>query len=115
MDNERDPYADYVEGPVYEAEGPFALEIHPGEVLLGLHLEPKKLSVAEAAAALGTTRQTLSAIVAGRRSITPEMALRLERAFGVSAESWLGMQKNYDLARARARVDVSQIPVLAGA
>lgn len=105
-------FDNYLEGEVYPAEGPFALEVHPGEVLLGLHLEPKNLSIAEAAAALGTTRQTLSAIVAGRRSITPEMALRLERAFGVSAEAWLGMQRTYDLARARTQVDVSQIPVL---
>lgn len=111
MDNAKF-YADPNAGEVLPADAPFALEVHPGEVLLELHLSPRGLSVAEAAEALRTTRQTLSAIVAGRRSITPEMALKLERAFGASAESWLGMQRTYDLARARAQVDVSQIPVL---
>lgn len=70
---------------------------HPGEVLVGLWLEPLELTVTEAAEALGVSRKTVSKIVNGNGSITPEMAVRLELAFGASAESWLGHQSTYDL------------------
>ncbi len=70
---------------------------HPGEVLVGLWLEPLELTVTEAAEALGVSRKTVSKIVNGNGSITPEMAVRLELAFGASAESWLGHQSAYDL------------------
>ena len=61
------------------------------------------LSVAEAAAGLGVTRQQLHNVLGGRSGITPEMAVRLEQAFGGSAELWLRMQGNHDLAKVRAR------------
>ena len=80
---------------------------HPGEVLAGLWLEPLELSVTEAAEALGVSRKTVSKIVNGSGSITPEMAVRLELAFGASAESWLGHQSAYDLwhiERQRTRI-----------
>ena len=70
---------------------------HPGEVLKTLCLEPLKLSVTEAAKALGVSRKTLSAILNGRAGISPEMAVRLSIAFGTSAESWLNQQTQYDL------------------
>ena len=70
---------------------------HPGEVISGLWLEPLGLSVTDAAAALGVTRKTLSKIVNGGGAVTPEMAVRLELAFGASAQSWLGHQAAYDL------------------
>jgi addiction module HigA family antidote len=70
---------------------------HPGEVLNTLCLEPLKLSVTEAAKALGVSRKTLSAILNGRAGISPEMAVRLSIAFGTSAESWLTQQIQYDL------------------
>ena len=70
---------------------------HPGEILEGLWLGPLGLSVTEAARRLGVSRKTLSKIVNCRGAITPEMALRLELVFGVSAESWLGHQAAYDL------------------
>jgi len=70
---------------------------HPGEVLKTLCLEPLKLSVTEAAKALGVSRKTLSAILNGRAGISPEMAVRLSLAFGTSAESWLNQQTQYDL------------------
>lgn len=70
---------------------------HPGEILRELWLEPEQITVTHAAEALGVSRKHLSGILNGRASVTPEMALRLELAFGVSAESWLGHQMAYDL------------------
>tara|TARA_B100001964_G_C13840751_1_gene425726 strand:+ start:390 stop:605 length:216 start_codon:yes stop_codon:yes gene_type:complete len=57
--------------------------------------------VTKAAEALGVSRKTLSAIVNGRAGISPEMAIRLSKAFGTSAESWLNQQMQYDLWQAR--------------
>jgi len=76
---------------------------HPGEVLKTLCLEPLKLSVTEAAKALGVSRKTLSAILNGRAGISPEMAVRLSLAFSTSAESWLNQQTQYDLWHAERR------------
>lgn len=70
---------------------------HPGEVLRELCLEPLGLSVTRAAEALGVSRKTLSAILNERAGISPEMAIRLSKAFGTSAESWLNQQSQYDL------------------
>lgn len=70
---------------------------HPGAVLRELCLDPLKLTVTDAAEALGVSRKTLSAILNGRAGISPEMAIRLSRAFGTSAESWLNQQMQYDL------------------
>jgi addiction module HigA family antidote len=74
---------------------------HPGEVLRELCLEPLRISVTEAAEALGVSRKTLSAILNGRAGISPEMAIRLSIAFDTTAESWLNQQLQYDLWRAR--------------
>ena len=76
---------------------------HPGEVLRELCLEPLGLTVAEAAKALGVARKTLSAILNGRSGISPEMAIRLGKAFNTSAESWLTQQVHYDLWQAERR------------
>ena len=61
------------------------------------------LSVAEAAKGLGVTRQQLYRVINGQCAISPEMAVRLEKAIGGTADGWLRMQLNYDLARVRAR------------
>jgi len=74
--------------------------IHPG-ALVSECLEDLRLSVAEAAKGLGITRQQLHNVIAGRSSITPEMAIRFEKAFGSTADTWLRMQVNYDLAQVR--------------
>jgi len=74
---------------------------HPGEVLRELCLKPLGLTITEAAAALGVSRKTLSAILNGRAGISPEMALRLAMAFDTTAESWLNQQTHYDLWVAR--------------
>ena len=74
---------------------------HPGEVLRDLCLEPLDLTITDAAAALGVSRKTLSAILNGRAGISPEMAIRLSIAFNTTPESWLDQQSQYDLWIAR--------------
>jgi addiction module HigA family antidote len=74
---------------------------HPGEVLRELCLDPLGLTITDAAAALGVSRKTLSAILNGRAGISPEMAIRLSIAFNTTPESWLNQQSQYDLWVAR--------------
>ena len=74
---------------------------HPGEIIRDLCLEPLGLSVTDAAEALGVSRKTLSSILNGRSGISPEMALRLSKAFNTSPESWLNQQVQYDLWRVK--------------
>lgn len=76
---------------------------HPGQSVRHDCLEPLGLSVTEAAKALGVTRQALSNIVNGSAGISPEMAIRLDKAFGGTAEGWLALQTAYDLAQAMKR------------
>lgn len=76
---------------------------HPGEIIRSLCLEPLGLTVTDAAKALGVSRKTLSAIVNGRASVSPEMAVRLSIAFDTSSESWLNQQTQYDLWHAEQR------------
>ena len=73
---------------------------HPGEVLRELCIEPLGLSVTDTAKALGVARKTLSAILNGHSGISPEMAIRLGKAFETSPESWLNQQVQYDLWKA---------------
>lgn len=73
---------------------------HPG-LLVKDCVDDLGISVAEAAKALGVTRQQLYNVIAGRSNITSEMAVRLDMAFGGTAETWLKMQMNYDLAQTR--------------
>lgn len=75
---------------------------HPGGFVLRQCIEPWGLSITDAAAALGVTRTTLSELVNEKRGISPEMAVRLSKVFGGSAESWLVQQAQYDLAQVPA-------------
>ncbi len=75
---------------------------HPGVVVFEECIEPLGLTITDAAAALGVTRNTLSELVNGKRGISPEMAVRLSKVFGGDAESWLVQQAQYDLAQVRA-------------
>jgi len=72
---------------------------HPGRIVRQECIEPLGITVTEAARALGVTRQALNNLVNLKSGISPEMAIRLSRAFGSSPEVWLGMQMAYDLAR----------------
>lgn len=86
---------------------------HPGELIRKRCLERFDLSVTEAATVLGISRQALTNLLGGKAGISPEMALRLEKAFGVSAETWLQRQLLHDLAEARLRFDeLNVVPVV---
>lgn len=73
---------------------------HPGRIVRQECIEPLNLTVREAAARLGVTRQTLSNLVNEKAGVSPEMSIRLSKAFGSSPEVWLGLQMEYDLAQA---------------
>lgn len=88
---------------------------HPGEVLRQLCIEPLGISITDAAEALGVARKTLSAIVNGRAGISPEMAIRLSKAFDTSAESWLNQQSQYDLWRVRQSAGTLKVKKLSAA
>lgn len=76
---------------------------HPGEIILEDCIKPLGLTITEAAEGLGVTRNTLSRLVNGKNGISPEMAMRLSKAFGSSPEMWLRLQMNYDLAQIRQK------------
>ena len=78
---------------------------HPGS-LIKADIDELGLSVVDAAKALGISRQQLHSVIAGRAGVTPEMAVRLEQALGSTADTWLRMQMNHDLARIRAEASI---------
>jgi len=82
---------------------PMKNPIHPGRIVKHDCLEPLGLTVTAAAKALRITRQALNNLVNERAGISPEMAIRLEKAFGSTADAWLRLQAAYDLAQARKR------------
>ncbi len=82
---------------------------HPGLSVRLDCLEALGLSVTDAAKILGVTRQTLNNVVNGKTGISPEMAVRLAKAFGSTAETWLAMQAAYDLAQVRRHDSAIQV------
>ena len=70
---------------------------HPGELIREEYMKALKLTVTSLAASLGISRKTLSTIINERAGVTPDMALRLSRAFTTTPELWLNMQRGYDL------------------
>ena len=76
---------------------------HPGQFIRMEVIEPLNLSVTQAAKALGVTRAALSALLNGRAALSPDMALRIEKAFGPSMDTLLRMQTAYEIAEARDR------------
>jgi antitoxin HigA-1 len=88
--------------------------VHPGRIVRHDCLEPLGLSVTAGAKILGITRQTLNNVVNGKSGISPEMAIRLTKAFGSTPETWLRMQLAYDLAAAlkdEGKIKVRRQPV----
>jgi addiction module HigA family antidote len=83
--------------------------VHPGRIVREDCLEPLGLSVTEAARVLGVTRQALNNVVNEKSGISPEMAIRLSKAFGSTPETWVRMQGAFDLAVAMR--DASKIRV----
>ena len=82
---------------------------HPGLSIRHDCLEPLGLSVSEAARRLGVSRKQLSSIINGRSGISPEMAIRLDGAFGGGAATWYQMQAAYDLAQALKKISPTDI------
>lgn len=76
---------------------------HPGLSLRYDCLEALGLSVTEGAKVLGVTRQALNNVVNGKAGISPEMAIRIDKAFGGTAEGWLALQTAFDLAQVRKK------------
>ncbi|MBI5559085.1 MAG: HigA family addiction module antidote protein [Deltaproteobacteria bacterium] len=73
---------------------------HPGNILKEDYLKPLSITIQEMATILGVSRKTLSKIINEHGAVTPDMALRLSRAFDTTPELWLNLQRNYDLWRA---------------
>lgn len=82
---------------------------HPGLSIRHDCLEPLELSVAEAAAHLGVSSKELSDVINGRSGISPEMAVRLDKAFGGGAHTWYRLQTTYDLSQVMKRADQIEV------
>ncbi|MES2860986.1 MAG: HigA family addiction module antitoxin [Pseudomonadota bacterium] len=82
-----------------------SFSVHPGPWLRTEIVEPRGISVTDMADRLGVTRQAMSGLLNGRAGLSAEMAIRFEKAFGLSADTLVRMQAAYDLTRARARSD----------
>jgi antitoxin HigA-1 len=86
---------------------------HPGEIIRDQCLEPLGLTITAAAKGLGVTRKALSELVNGHSGVSPEMAIRLAKAFGGNPETWLRLQLQYDLWHAERRagsIKVTRFP-----
>jgi addiction module HigA family antidote len=79
--------------------------VHPGEIVREECLKPLGLTVTAAAEALGVTRKALSDLLNAHAGVSPDMAIRLEKVFGSTADTWLRMQMQHDLWEARQRAD----------
>jgi len=85
---------------------------HPGLVVLQECIEPLGLTITAAAEALGVTRKTLSELVNEKCGISPEMAVRISKAFGGTAEGWLMQQAQYDLAHVQSdRIQLKRLKI----
>lgn len=73
---------------------------HPGEILKEDYLIPLELTITQLAKSLGVSRKNLSEIINQKTGISAEMAIRLSKAFNTTPELWIGMQKEFELARA---------------
>jgi addiction module HigA family antidote len=82
---------------------------HPGEFIAEVYLEPFRVSARQLAARLDVAPSTVGRLLSGAHRISPEMALRLSKTLGRSAESWLAMQDAHDLWRVRREVTLDRV------
>jgi antitoxin HigA-1 len=82
---------------ITKAAGTMHSPSHPGEILLEMYIKPLKVTITEAADALGVSRKHVSAIINGRSPVTPDMAMRLAAVFGTEAALWVNLQAQHDL------------------
>lgn len=83
---------------------------HPGDILANEYLEPLGMSARALAVDLGVPPNRVTEIVAGRRAVTADTAIRLGRYFGTDPRFWLNLQAAHDLSKAEAEIDYSGIP-----
>jgi addiction module HigA family antidote len=86
---------------------------HPGEFIKDIYLEPFNFSYRSVAMKLKVSPSTFLRLIKGQSSISPEMALRLSKGLGRSAESWLAMQDNYNLWHAKKVINLDEIEPIA--
>jgi addiction module HigA family antidote len=82
---------------------------HPGEIVKELCIDPLGLTITQAADALGVTRSTLSKVINGKTSLSPEMAIRLSKSFDSTPAFWLRLQLSYDLAQLEKRAKTIKV------
>lgn len=85
------------------------LLVHPGEILKEEFMQPRGISVTELAKGLAMNRSNISNIINGHNGISAELAIKLSKAFGVSPEFWLNLQRNYDLRLASRKIEEVEI------
>ena len=85
---------------------------HPGEFIQEVYLQPFNISTRSVARKLKIAPSSFHRLINGATNVSPEMALRLSKTLGRSAESWLAMQDNYDLWRARHKIDLQAVEKL---
>lgn len=89
------------------------VKTHPGDILANEYLEPLEMSARELASKLGVPPNRITEIVAGRRSVTADTAIRLARYFKTDPRFWLNLQAAHDLSKAEAETDYSAVPTRA--
>lgn len=85
---------------------------HPGEFIVSIYMEPFGVSCRSLASHLGVAASTLNRVIKGKSAVSPEMALRLSKVLGRTPESWLAMQDNYELWKARQSINLSNLTPL---
>lgn len=88
---------------------------HPGEVLKELYMQPLALTITETAIGLGVTRKALSELVNGKYGVSPDMAIRLAKAFSTTPESWLNLQQQYNIWEAKKNHKIDKVKVFISA
>lgn len=85
---------------------------HPGEFIKETYIKPLDISLRKAAIDLDVAPSTFSRLIKGKSDLSPEMALKLSKAFGRTPESWMQMQTNYELWKARQSVNLDRVHII---
>ncbi len=96
-----------------KTKSPRRVQTHPGDVLAEEYLKPLDLSARALATAIGVPSNRLTEIIAGRRAVSADTAIRLGRYFKTDPRFWLNLQIAHDLSKAEAEIDYSDVPVRA--
>lgn len=85
---------------------------HPGEFIKETYIDPLNISLRKVAQDLDVSPSTFSRLIKGESDLSPEMALKLSKAFGRTPESWMQMQTNYELWKARKHINLERVHVI---